>query len=87
MLNILVFQILSKRHYREIQFWGFENVILSHHDRSPPQKKSCDPCKHFCATILIKGSLKIAWDLCYETGLRRSRYLARRSLSTRSDLK
>ena len=43
MLNILVFQTLSKRHYTEIQFWGFENVYLSYHDRlhpPPPPKKN-----------------------------------------------
>ena len=45
MLNILVFQILSKHHYAEIQFWAsLKMFILSYHDRlhpppSPPQKK------------------------------------------------
>ena len=43
MLNILGFQILSKRHYAEIQFWAsLKMFILSYHDRlppPPPQKK------------------------------------------------
>ena len=43
MLNILVFQILSKRHYAEIQFWAsLKMFMLSYHDRlhpPPPQKK------------------------------------------------
>ena len=44
MLNILVFQILSKRHYAEIRYWAsLKMFILSYHDHlhhpPPPQKK------------------------------------------------
>ena len=45
MLDFRVFQILSKRHYAEIQFWAsLKMFILSYHDRlqpppPPPPKK------------------------------------------------